>query len=139
MKNILFAMMALVALASCSKDPNLETNEMLEGEWNLTSYTIDGEDVYGPDGLFNDGVMIFAMDDDFTGSLETTMTVFPGTEFESRDSSTSSYEISNEGGTITVTDSDGEETIVSVSFEDDMVTLEFTQDDQQHVQKAQKQ
>ena len=65
MRKLLFILLAGVTLASCSKDPNLVTNEALEGDWNITSYKIEGQEVYGSDGFFDNGTMKFTMDEDF--------------------------------------------------------------------------
>lgn len=138
MKNLLLLMAMAVGLASCSKDPNLVTNEALEGTWDITSYTFDGDEAYGSDGLFNDGVISFTMDEDFTGSTTTTLTVFPGTEFESTETGTATYEISNEGATVTITDEDGEKTVASITIEESTYTMEYMENEANVVQKATK-
>jgi len=138
MKNLLILMAIALVMASCAKDPNLVTNEALEGTWDITSYTFDGEEAYGPDGLFNDGFVTYTKVEDFTGKASTTMTVFPGSELESTQSGNFTYEISNEGSTLTITDSDGAKTVASITIEETTYTLEYMEDDANVVQKAKK-
>ncbi|MFY0673916.1 MAG: lipocalin family protein [Bacteroidia bacterium] len=139
MRKLLFILLAGVTLASCSKDPNLVTNEALEGTWNVTTYTIDNEDVYGADKLVDNGSFVFTMNEDFTGSVTTKLTAFPGTEFETTTSDDGTYVISNEGATITITDSDGDDTVSSVTIDGTTVTMEYVEDNQTHNITAEKQ
>ncbi|MGB0428923.1 MAG: lipocalin family protein [Bacteroidia bacterium] len=139
MQKLLFVLLASMALVSCSKDPNLVTNEALEGTWNITAYTVDNENVYGPDAFFDNGSFVFAMDEDFTGNVTTKLTAFPGTEFEDTQSDNGTYEISNEGATITITDSDGEKTVSSVVIDGTTLTMEYVESGATNIITAEKQ
>jgi len=134
MKKLLFVFAAALMLASCAKDPNKVTNEALDGDWDITSMTLDGEELYGDGNLLEDGTIKFTMDEDATGSMSTTISFLGASS-----TTTGTYEISGEGETITMTDSDGEKTTATISVEDDVMTMTSTNDEgKEEVQKAKK-
>lgn len=121
MKNFILFVAIAVGLASCAKDPIKETNETLDGSWNLTSYTIDGEEALGANNLVESATYTFAMDEDATGKLTVKLKAF-GQE----QSAESTYVISGDDGeVITITDSDGEKTEGTVSFDGDSMTMKY--------------
>ncbi|MCB0736035.1 MAG: hypothetical protein KDC92_00885 [Bacteroidetes bacterium] len=140
MRKLFILLVAAAFMASCAKDPNKEANENLEGTWSVNSVTMDGTQVFGPDNLINEATMVFAMTDDATGTVKTTITVFKGTPFESTDTENSTYEITEEATKIKLTDSDGKVTDGTMTLEDTNLTVSYTDEDGVAVvQKATKQ
>lgn len=125
MKKFILFIAVAAGLASCAKDPIEVTNEALDGSWDVTSYTINGTEVYGEDGLVQAATYTFAMDEDATGTLKAKVTAF-GQENEA----SSTYVLSgDDGDMIVITDSDGEKTDGTVEIDSDVMTLKYDNSD----------
>jgi len=126
MKKFILFIAVAAGLASCAKDPIKVTNEALDGSWDVTSYTIDGTEVFGADKLVTAATYTFAMDEDATGTLKTKVTAL-GTEAEGG----ATYVISgDDGDMITLTDDDdASKTEGTITIDSDVMTFKYDNDE----------
>lgn len=133
MKKLLFVVITALVITACSKDPNDETAEMLDGTWEATSITIDGEEAMGDSNLIQSQTTTYTVDEDASGSFTADAeTAFgPGT-------GSGTFTITNEGESIEMTDEDGTSTF-SITFDGDSYTMKGTINGQEQVEKSTKQ
>ena len=125
MKKLLGLLAICIALASCSEDPAFLTNEMLDGNWQVTSYFIDNENVLGDNALISEATYAFAMGQDTEGRLTIAMTTLGKKQEEVVD-----YVISgNDGNVITITNNNDETYEGTITAGGDVFTLEYFNDE----------
>lgn len=118
MKNLLGLALVVVMMASCSKDNR--TNNKLEGTWNATSFTLNGEEGFGPNELVSKWNTTFKPTDGAEGTYSIDANAL-GTDT----TYTGTYVISDDGETITTTE-DGEKTESDLSLDGDEYTMTST-------------
>lgn len=132
MKYMYLSFFMAIALVSCTDDPNLVTNEALQGSWEITSMTLGGQEQLGADTnkyFINEATVEFLRASDANGTWTKEAVVLKGGGNERVNTTLGTYVISNEGKSLKMTDRDAEVMDFEVSIEGDTYTFTGTDKD----------